>query len=230
MNCGVGEDSWESHGQQGDQRVHPKGNQSWIFIGRTVSEAPILWPPDAKSWLFRKDPDAGKDWGQEEKGTTEDEMVGWHYWHNGHEYEQALGDGEGQGSLVCCSPWGRKESDTTEPLNNSNNNISQILSRQYAIAIENFNEVFCLFFFWLGHSVCRILVLWPGRGWTCTSHSETAESLTTWLPGNSPQQLFNTNKGCKKGVFEDEFTRHRSLGNRTVQCEKIKSEMWVGSS
>jgi len=78
------------------------------------AEAPILWPPDVKSWLIRKDPDAGKGWRQEEKGTTEDEMVEWHHWRSGHEFEQAPGDGEGQGSLACCSPWGWKESDTTE--------------------------------------------------------------------------------------------------------------------
>ena len=98
--------------------VNPKWNQSWIFIGRTDAETPILWPPDAKSLLTGKDPDAGKDWGQEEKGMTEDEMVGWYHRLNGHEFEQALCDGEGQGSLACCSPWGYKESDTTEWLNN----------------------------------------------------------------------------------------------------------------
>ena len=99
--------------------VHPKGNQSWTFIGRTDDEAetPICWPPDAKNWLIWKDPDARKDWRWEEKGTTEDEMIGWHNWLNGHEFEQAPGVGEGQGSLVCCSPWGRKELDTTEQLN-----------------------------------------------------------------------------------------------------------------
>ena len=87
--------------------------------GRTNSEAEtsILWPPDAKNWLLGKDLDAGKDWRQEEKGTTEDEMVGWHHRLNGHEFEQALGVGDGQGSLTCCSPWGCKESDTTERLN-----------------------------------------------------------------------------------------------------------------
>ena len=92
--------------------VSPKGKQSWIFIERTdvEAEAPIVWPPDAKNWLIKKDPDAGKDWRQEEKGTTEDEMVGSYHWLNGHEYEQALGVGDGQGNLVCCSPWGRKES------------------------------------------------------------------------------------------------------------------------
>ena len=101
------------------QPVHPKGNQSWIFIGRTDAEAetPILLPPDVKNWLIGKDPDAGKDWRQEEKGTTEDEMVGWHHRLNGHEFEQTLGVGDGQGSVACCRPWGHKESDTTEQLN-----------------------------------------------------------------------------------------------------------------
>ena len=97
--------------------VNPKGNYSWIFIGRTGAEAPILWPPDAKNWLLRKDPDAGNDWRQEEKGTTEDEMVGWHHQLDGHGFEQAPGVGEGHGSLACCSPWGCKESDMTEWLN-----------------------------------------------------------------------------------------------------------------
>ena len=89
------------------QPVHPKGNQSWIFIGRTDAEAegPILWPPDAKSWLIRKYSDAGKDWRQEEKGVAEDEMIGWHHWLNGHEFEQTQGDSEGQRNLVCCSSW-----------------------------------------------------------------------------------------------------------------------------
>ena len=98
------------------QPVHPRGNQSCIYIGRTDAEAetPILWPPDAKSRLIRKNPDAGKDGGQGEKGTTEDEMVGWHHQLTGYECEQALGDGEGQGSLACCSPRGHKESDMLE--------------------------------------------------------------------------------------------------------------------
>ena len=86
--------------------VNPKGNQPWIFIGRTDAEAPILWPPDAKNWLIGKDPDAGKDWRQAEKGTTEDEVVGWHHRLNGPEFGQAPGFGNGQGSLVCCSPRG----------------------------------------------------------------------------------------------------------------------------
>ena len=104
------------------QPVHPKGNQPWIFIGRTdaEAEAPLLWPPDVKNRLTGKDPDAGKGWRQEEKGTTEDEMVGWHHWLSGHEFEQTLGDSEGQGILAYCSPWGHKESDATERLKNTN--------------------------------------------------------------------------------------------------------------
>ena len=99
--------------------VNPKGNQSWIFTGRTdaETETPILWPPNVKNWLIWKDPDTGKNWRQEKKGMTEDEMVGWNHWLDGQESEQAPGVGEGQGSLVCCSPWGCKQSDTTEPLN-----------------------------------------------------------------------------------------------------------------
>ena len=101
------------------QLVHPEGNQSWMFIGRTdaKAEAPIMWPPDAKNWLTGKDPDAWKDWMLEEKGTAEEEMVGWHHWHNGHEFEKTLGVSDGQGSLACCSLWGHKESDTTQLLN-----------------------------------------------------------------------------------------------------------------
>ena len=99
--------------------VHLKGNQSWIFIGRTDAEAetPILWPPDAKNWLTGKDPDAGKDWRLEEKGMREDEIVGWHHRLNGHEFGWTPGFGDGQGGLVCCNPWGCKESDMTEWLN-----------------------------------------------------------------------------------------------------------------
>ena len=102
------------------QAVHPKGDQSWVFIGRTDAEVetPILWPPAEKSQLIGKDRDAGKDWGQEEKEAIEDEMVRWHHQLNGHEFEQTLGDSEGQGSLACCSPWGHKELDTIEGLNN----------------------------------------------------------------------------------------------------------------
>ena len=105
--------------------VSPKGNQSWIFTGRSddEAEAPILCPPDAKSQLLIKSSHAWKDWRQEEKGTTEDEIIGWHHWFNGHEFVKAQGDGEGQGGLECCSPWGAKESDSTKWLNNNKDYI-----------------------------------------------------------------------------------------------------------
>ena len=102
------------------QPVHPKENQSWIFIGRTDAEAetPVLWPPHTKNWLIGKDPDAGKDWRWEEKGMTENEMVGWHHWLDGHESEWTPGVGDGQGGLACCDSWGAKSrtrlSDWTE--------------------------------------------------------------------------------------------------------------------
>ena len=105
LNCGVGGDSWESLGLQGDPI-----SQSQVFIGRTDVEAetPILWPPDAKSWLIWKGPDAGKDWEQEEKGMTEDEMVGWYHWLDGHGFGWTPGVGDGQGGLACCGSWDRK--------------------------------------------------------------------------------------------------------------------------
>ena len=98
------------------QPVYSKGDQSWVFFGRpdVEAETPVLWPPDAKSLLIGKGSDAGRDWGQEEKGTTEDEMVGWHHRLDGHEFEQAPGDGDEQGSLMCCSPWGHRESGMTD--------------------------------------------------------------------------------------------------------------------
>ena len=101
------------------QPVHPKGDQSWVFIGRTHAEAetPVLWPPYAKGWLIGKDSDSERDWGQEEKGTTEDEMAGWHHRLDAYEFEWTTGVGDGQGVLACCDSWGCKESDTTEWLN-----------------------------------------------------------------------------------------------------------------
>ena len=89
--------------------VYPKENQPWIFTGRSDAEAPTFWPPDVKSQLFGKDPDAGTDWGQEEKRVTEDELFGWHHWLNGHKFEQTPGDSEGWGGLACCSLWGRQD-------------------------------------------------------------------------------------------------------------------------
>ena len=118
LNCG--EKTLESPLDcKGIQPVHPKGDQSWVFIGRTDAEAetPIFWPPHVKSWLIGKDPDAGRDWGQEEKGTTENEMAGWHHWLDAHEFGWTLGVGDGQGGLVWCNSWCHKESDMTERLN-----------------------------------------------------------------------------------------------------------------
>ena len=147
--------------------VNPKGNQPWIIIGRTDAEAetPILWPPDGKSRLIRKDPDAGKDWRQEEKGTTEDEMVGWHHQLNGHEFEQAPEDGVGHGSLARCSPWGHKESDMTEQLNNMikwiNGNFDQEANDNHSQTPKcalSYNQI--VSFFLLLHFLC--LSLDPG--------------------------------------------------------------------
>ena len=131
-NCGAGEVSWESLDDKKMESVNPKRNQPWIFIGRTNAEAetPVLWPSDAKSKLIGKDPNVGKDWRQEETGMTEDEMVGCHHWLNGHEFEQALGDGDGQGRLACCSPWGCKQMEMNDWLNNRNN-TQQALTKTY---------------------------------------------------------------------------------------------------
>ena len=119
LNGGVGQDSWESLGLQGDPAVHPKGHQSWVFIGRTDAQAetPILWPPHANSWLTWQNSDAGKDWGRKEKATTEDEIVGWHHQLNGHGFGGTPGVGDGQGGLAYCSLWSHKDLDTTERLN-----------------------------------------------------------------------------------------------------------------
>ena len=118
LNCGVGEDSWESLGLQGDP-TSPFWRSALGFHGRNdaKAEAPVLWPPHVKSWLIGKDSDAGRDWGQEEKGMTEDEMAGWHHGLDGRESAWTPGDGDGQGGLACCDAWGCKESDTTERLN-----------------------------------------------------------------------------------------------------------------
>ena len=125
-----------------------KENQSWILTGRTdadaKAEAPIRWPPDMKSWLIRKDPYAGKDWRQEEKGTREDEVVGWHHRLNGHEFEQALGVGDGQGGLACCSPWGRKESDIAWWLNNKEDTTYSVKLLQWSQKVSSSFIHLCL--------------------------------------------------------------------------------------
>ena len=110
------------------QPVHSEGDQPWDFFGRNdaKAETPVLWPPHAKSWLIGKDSDAGRDWGQEEKGMTEDEMAGWHHWLDGRKSEWTLGVGDGQGGLACCDSWGREESDTTEQLMWSDEKVSLV--------------------------------------------------------------------------------------------------------
>ena len=119
LNCGVGEDSWESPDCKEIQAVHSEGDQPWDFFGRNdaKAETPVLWPPHVKSWLIGKDPDAGRDWGQEEKRMTEDEMAGWHHQLDGQEFGWTPGIGDGQGGVACCNSWSLKESDTTERLN-----------------------------------------------------------------------------------------------------------------
>ena len=128
LNCGVGEDSWESLGLQGDP-TSPFWRRSALSVhwkDWCWNWNPILWPLHATSWLIGKDPDAGRDWGQEEKGTTEDEMTGWHHQLNGHEFEWTPGVGGGQGGLECWDSWGRKESDTTERLNWTELNVKMV--------------------------------------------------------------------------------------------------------
>ena len=125
------------------QPVHPKGDQSWVFIGWTdaKAEAPVLWPPDVKNWLIWKDPDAGKDWRQEEKGMTEDEMVGWHHWLEGHEFDQFPGVFDGQGGLACCSLWDlRVRHNLATELNwNSHRETARFLEKQKRV--QNLNLI-----------------------------------------------------------------------------------------
>ena len=129
--------------------INPKGNQHWIFIGKTDVEAetPILWSPDAKNWLIGTDPDAWKDWRQEEKGMTEDEMVGWHHRLDVHGFEQALGIGDGQGSLASCSPWAHKGSDTTEWLNITTGFSQCLIRRVWELWPLPYGILFFFFFF-----------------------------------------------------------------------------------
>ena len=145
LNCGTRAALESSLDSKEIKPVNHKGNQPWILIGRAdaETEAPALWAPDTKSQLIGKDPDAGKNWRQNEKRVTEDEMVAWHHQFHGHELGQALGDGEGQGSLACYSPWGCKESDTTWRLNNNNNNYMMYL--RYLRSNKIFENSFHLF-------------------------------------------------------------------------------------
>ena len=127
------------------QPVHSKGDQPWLFFGRTdaKAETPVLLPPHAKNWRIGKDSDAGRDWGQEEKGMTEDEMAGWHHQLNGHEFDWTPGDGGGQGGLMCCDSWGRKELDTTERLNWTELNWCFFLNNiEVDVIFNNFESFF----------------------------------------------------------------------------------------
>ena len=126
------------------QPVHPKGNPSWIFIGKTdaEAEAPILWPPHVKSWLIGKDSDSGRDWRQEEKGMTEDEMAGWHHGLDGHESEWTPGVGDEQGGLACCNSWGRKESDTTKRPNWTELNYFIGINDKWSLSLYFYNHIY----------------------------------------------------------------------------------------
>ena len=164
IECGAGEKTLESPLDCKEiEPVHPKGNQSWIFIGRTDAEAetPRLWPRDMESWLIGKDPDAGRVWGQEEKGTTEDETAGWCHWLDGRESEWTAGVGDGQGGLACCNSWGRKESDTTKGLNWPRNDDPGLWNPFFFIAVNTPSLTFtiltifkCTVYWHLGHSHC----------------------------------------------------------------------------
>ena len=182
------------------QPVHPKGDQSWVFIGRTDAEAetPILWPPHAKSWLIGKDPDAGSDWGQEEKGTIEDEMAGWHHQLDAHEFGWTPGVGDGQGGLACCDSWGRKESDTTEWLNWTE--LMKICSLNLDfIKIVGMSLIILAFCYQLqSHSACHTAGLWIwkmrcwGREydfiWKALKNgrlmSQSNHLVKAWMPGS----------------------------------------------
>ena len=155
------------------QSVHSEGDQPWDFFGRNdaKAETPVLWPPHAKSWLIGKDSDAGRDWGQEEKGTTEDEMAGWHHWLDGCASEWTLGIGDGQGGLVCCNSWCHKKLDTTERLNWT----ELLLGRRVMI---NLDSIFISRDITLPTKVCLVkAVVFPVVMWECESWKLSAEEL-----------------------------------------------------
>ena len=153
LNCGVGEDSWESLGLQGDPTSPFWRRMDRDFFGRNdaKTETPVLWPPHVKGWLIGKDSDAGRDWGQEEKGTTEDEMAGWYHWLDGRESEWTPGVGDGQGGLACCDSWGCKQSDTTERLNWTETLFCCLMLAELWWWTSPANKMF-RFIIWLAHS------------------------------------------------------------------------------
>ena len=145
---------------RGNKPVHSKQDQSWVFFGRfdARAETPILWPPHVKSWLSGKDSDAGRDWGQEEKGTTEDEMAGWHHWLDGHDFGWTPGVGDGQGGLVCCNSWGRKESDTTERMNWTELNWILVMVNIYQVQMDS--QLCCQWFLYIILYLTLTMVRW----------------------------------------------------------------------
>ena len=166
--------------------VNCKGNQSWIFIRRTDAQAPILWPPNVKSWLITKDPEAGKGWRQEAKGMAEDRMVGWHHRLNGYGFEQAPGDAEGQRSLAYCSLWGRKESDTTEWLNNNSNNYLGLPHRcEWSASVNwmHFDSIYAFIqsFIWHTH-ICPVASMCQTLFWVLGTQRDLGreKSLPSW--------------------------------------------------
>ena len=175
--------------------VNPKGNQSGIFIGRTdaeaEAEAPMLWPPDVKNWLNGKDPDAGKDWRQE-KGTTEDEMVGWLHWLDGHESEQVLGVGDEQGSLACCSPWGCKQLDMTEQLNWTGRSLSLPLSPRNFTGEAKIKRLFTNYYMLEKSRLCLLccfspFLTWYGKRWGDKSETARKRAMKPlWRVGVPP--------------------------------------------
>ena len=180
------------------QPVHPKGDQSWMFIEKTEGEAEtlILLLPNAKGWLIWKGPDAGKDWRWEEKGTTKDEMVGWHHWLNGHEFESTLGVGDGQEGLTCCSPWGCKELDMTEWLNWTEPMLIRVFESQQDThdGWNNRNEVF--------NRKCIIYRL-TFQG--ITNRTSKRNYQPTWRTGNSrglQSQVVIKRKQLSQGVHD----------------------------
>ena len=167
LNCGAGEDSWASLDCKEIQPVHSGGDQTWDFFGRNdaKAETPVLWPPHGKSWLIGKDSNAGRDWGQEEKGTTKDEMAGWHQGLDGRESEWTPGVYDGQGGLACCNSWGHKESDRTERLNWTERKFScsSGLSPSYSLLFQGSLLERIQWFFTKGNSVNCLAVLFRER-------------------------------------------------------------------
>ena len=189
------------------QPVHPK-DQSWVFFGRTDVEAetPILWPPHAKSWLIGKDPDGGRDWGQEEKGTTEDEMAGWHYQLDGHEFEWTPGVGDGQGGLACCDSWGRKESERTEQLNWTECCLNPIKT---FFILESFLEDLC---------IC----LFPNQNWASLV-AQTVNNLAIM------QEIQVRSLGWQDPLEKEMTVRSRLLSGRIPWTEEPRGLQFMGS-